>query len=208
MNFLFKLVYFNSRPSARGDRVGLSHSHPSLHFNSRPSARGDHSPSVSATRSGISIHAPPRGATKVAVHETIFFKAFQFTPLREGRRSSCCFLRSRQVFQFTPLREGRHGGLARYKIQKMNFNSRPSARGDFFFAILPHRSDYFNSRPSARGDQAAERDAGRSKIFQFTPLREGRQSSFLTCWSLRRIFQFTPLREGRPATIATFSALK
>ena len=133
----------------------------------------------------ISIHAPPRGATIL-------------------RR----FPQPEAEFQFTPLREGRHGGLARYKIQKMNFNSRPSARGDFFFAILPHRSDYFNSRPSARGDQAAERDAGRSKIFQFTPLREGRQSSFLTCWSLRRIFQFTPLREGRPATIATFSALK
>ena len=77
--------YFNSRPSARGDSSGGVRLPPSPYFNSRPSARGDVSRSASpaalpfqftplregrrerpktATKKGISIHAPPRGATK------------------------------------------------------------------------------------------------------------------------------------------------
>ena len=78
---------FNSRPSARGDRF---RSRPSLwhhefqftplregrptssrrkattttHFNSRPSARGDQRLAKVAFGAVISIHAPPRGATK------------------------------------------------------------------------------------------------------------------------------------------------
>ena len=35
-------------------------------------------------------------------------------------------------------------------------------------------------------------------IFQFTPLREGRQVNASSSWIIY-IFQFTPLREGRPA---------
>ena len=45
VNFLFKLVYFNSRPSARGDEIAEKQD-------------------MSA---GISIHAPPRGATALSV---------------------------------------------------------------------------------------------------------------------------------------------
>ena len=100
---------FNSRPSARGDTVdftidtdatifqftplreGRPHGYNILchtaYFNSRPSARGDCRGLYFLYRPPISIHAPPRGAT-VAVHATIFFNAFQFTPLREGRRVS------------------------------------------------------------------------------------------------------------------------
>ena len=55
---------FNSRPSARGDPTTPCHPAVPLDFNSRPSARGDSSFSSSERR----------------------FKAFQFTPLREGRR--------------------------------------------------------------------------------------------------------------------------
>ena len=33
--------------------------------------------------------------------------AFQFTPLREGRRQTTSGLRTAETFQFTPLREGR-----------------------------------------------------------------------------------------------------
>ena len=77
----------------------------------------------------ISIHAPPRGATN-----SIFtFDAnvlFQFTPLREGRRSSSTASKVSGIFQFTPLREGR----PRQRVRENHhhyFNSRPSARGDF-----------------------------------------------------------------------------
>ena len=57
------------------------------YFNSRPSARGDFPdcrPRLCVWH--ISIHAPPRGATLSAAfsrRESVF----QFTPLREGRRS-------------------------------------------------------------------------------------------------------------------------
>ena len=56
-------VYFNSRPSARGDAAPPPVLHPETYFNSRPSARGDPS------------RMKPR---KICI-------SFQFTPLREGR---------------------------------------------------------------------------------------------------------------------------
>ena len=77
--------YFNSRPSARGAhalaqrhrldkfqftplREGRPTWHESaeflLHFNSRPSARGDAFCFLLRFCSPISIHAPPRGATR------------------------------------------------------------------------------------------------------------------------------------------------
>ena len=54
----------------------------------------------------ISIHAPPRGATKFGrcYDERILF---QFTPLREGRRANYRNTSHTILFQFTPLREGR-----------------------------------------------------------------------------------------------------
>ena len=83
----FRLPYFNSRPSARGDDADGWQRNTLHYFNSRPSARGD----------GKSRRRP-RGRTP-----------FQFTPLREGRRTSSAIRR-------------RH----------WHFNSRPSARGDAF----------------------------------------------------------------------------
>ena len=54
------------------------------HFNSRPSARGDLALVASTIGFGISIHAPPRGATwRWSPPPSAL--VFQFTPLREGR---------------------------------------------------------------------------------------------------------------------------
>ena len=141
-------------------------------------------------------------------------------------------------FQFTPLREGRH-----YKAFTQwafsNFNSRPSARGDWRFEaetrtqtisihapprgatcaiILSGDNANFNSRPSARGDWIsdffvrgdaisihapprgatlyAEGADPNEDVFQFTPLREGRQAP-APAPAQTQAFQFTPLREGR-----------
>ena len=101
-------AYFNSRPSARGDAAGRARVLRRIHFNSRPSARGD----------GITLACKPHALV------------FQFTPLREGRRTRflCC------AHQF-----------------------------------------YFNSRPSARGDFARLTILYTRLKFQFTPLREGRR---------------------------------
>ena len=162
---------------------------------------------------------------------------FQFTPLREGRRTSSRIAARCKLFQFTPLREGRlFGEMLLNWLQ--NFNSRPSARGDMLSRRLGGSQANFNSRPSARGDSIFMRTFCDDE-FQFTPLREGRpppESLYIAgtyfnsrpsargdvsfsafCVGLkisihapprgatsafspgfaRRLFQFTPLREGR-----------
>ena len=104
----------------------------------------------------------------------------------------------------------------------MNFNSRPSARGDEAYGVyeavmeisihapprgatgrLPveRRRHHFNSRPSARGDAMKKYREKEGIKFQFTPLREGRRPRR---GGIRRerLFQFTPLREGRPTWTA------
>ena len=79
-----------------------------VYFNSRPSARGDFCSSGRTWVSAISIHAPPRGATR-GVRNSLGDKIFQFTPLREGRRLRFLHAPHSLLFQFTPLREGRPG---------------------------------------------------------------------------------------------------
>ena len=133
-------------------------------------------PSDSRPHDVISIHAPPRGATRIFSGK-IRRVPFQFTPLREGRQSHGCGRTSRRyfnsrpsargddtfvdvpaggcTFQFTPLREGRREVTGRDASLPAHFNSRPSARGDDTFVDVP---------------------AG-GCTFQFTPLREGRRGS-------------------------------
>ena len=119
---------FQFTPLCEGRRYVAGDFLPVQYFNSRPSARGDEKNLRDLRQEEISIHAPPRGAT--AVNSPVIVPSrFQFTPLREGRPDM---------------------GLD--VSNGLNFNSRPSARGD----AKPRRSIgiyfYFNSRPSARGD--------------------------------------------------------
>ena len=148
----FHQQYFNSRPSARGDAVaGLCVAALAGVFQFTPLREGRRYRALLESpgnkfqftplregrrcrrggwrvRQHISIHAPPRGATryraasysarKISIHApprgaTYRFRrledgeAFQFTPLREGRRLLAGKQREMQLFQFTPLREGR-----------------------------------------------------------------------------------------------------
>ena len=98
----------------------------------------------------ISIHAPPRGATETG-YGKLRQLTFQFTPLREGRRLRGNGAETILLFQFTPLREGRRVACCEC-CSVLNFNSRPSARGDRCRSRSPT-----------------------SEKFQFTPLREGRR---------------------------------
>ena len=163
-------MYFNSRPSARGDKFeahyhvtsvisihapprGATTRHPNSavhppYFNSRPSARGDKTrKQKKEEKNVISIHAPPRGATK-RLKKHIAPTIFQFTPLREGRRAAARRTVCSGKFQFTPLREGR----------------RPPC-------ISTHIPGYFNSRPSARGDADAGIDFSAYNISIHAPPR-------------------------------------
>ena len=75
-------------------------------------------------------------------------------------------------------RPSARGDLLRGKYAQgvHNFNSRPSARGDVLHVVYSFHSRYFNSRPSARGDRKIKTIDDPNDLFQFTPLREGRQN--------------------------------
>ncbi len=165
--------YFNSRPSARGDK----HSEPKLqqtaYFNSRPSARGD---TVTVTDS--------RGRT-----------AFQFTPLREGRLD--CFRGAgdfRRISIHAPPR-GATAGHDPAERGKPYFNSRPSARGDGN-GECPEADECISIHAPPRGATGSAQIKDAAIEFQFTPLREGRLLYFARRCTYEQ-FQFTPLREGR-----------
>ena len=209
--------YFNSRPSARGDRAGLA---------------------VQNAGFIISIHAPPRGATwRWSPPPSAL--VFQFTPLREGRPGAGRLHHRLWYFNSRPSARGDYRSASTHALieisihapprgatpidyhmfgrtfisihapprgatastetlQKIlrHFNSRPSARGDRRCAIRLQRCNHFNSRPSARGDTQSNLRACPSWTFQFTPLREGRRTCTDVCGE-STLFQFTPLREGR-----------
>ena len=147
---------------------------PRQHFNSRPSARGD-----------------------VAVHATIFFKAFQFTPLREGRHQFLTGI----VVQFISIHAPPRGATAVSAVSRDvsgHFNSRPSARGDGRCTTIAKRTGYFNSRPSARGDKSGCSSITALTNFNSRPSARG-DYTFPADASTAQLFQFTPLREGRHA---------
>ena len=164
---------FNSRPSARGDSPRKAGETFRLDFNSRPSARGDHDAHRRGLVGTISIHAPPRGATR-RIGKNRSRVLFQFTPIREGRPPPEQMEASPAAFQFTPLREGRHVRLWERTICT---------------GISIH------APPRGATTQVDTIDG--YVLFQFTPLREGRLVPFPRIKSFI-LFQFTPLREGRP----------
>ncbi len=192
-------------------------------FNSRPSARGDSTYAALCALGYISIHAPPRGATHLRLRQyraKNYFNSrpsargdppsstqdapdyvFQFTPLREGRQPPQLLLPHPQKFQFTPLREGRPP-LLTFRRGAAHFNSRPSARGDRLRSdTQTYRNISIHAPP--RGATPPTSPISSEKLFQFTPLREGRHDKKRRD-AVVLIFQFTPLREGRRQKICNF----
>ena len=234
--------HFNSRPSARGDvhgirrerfrgfqftplregrRLGQASGNVPKDFNSRPSARGDNKKTARVwLELRISIHAPPRGATKRNGKDSPTRRHFNSRPSARGDCITIGAIGSRDEFQFTPLREGRHTAEEAYKAAlnfnsrpsargdeeaeskaykaATNFNSRPSARGDFGSWFCECTACNFNSRPSARGDFWHVSACLSQTISIHAPPR-GATSAKIAMYC-RDIFQFTPLREGRPLT--------
>ena len=213
-----RLDDFNSRPSSRGDTFFISRPCFIGLFQFTPLREGRHvscgcfngtidisihAPPRGATRllrdghagAAISIHAPPRGATRSGLR-SVGGEIFQFTPLREGRLGSPLPQRNGSPFQFTPLREGRRFRqliIQRHQVISIHAPPRGATclllrcRQRFAISIhAPPRGATLNPPPP----RAAV------PLFQFTPLREGRQRSFARA-DLHCEFQFTPLREGR-----------
>ena len=125
---------------------------PILYFNSRPSARGDEYSSFVSCTGVLFQFTPLREGRHLWRCLRCPEHKFQFTPLREGRRETGIHMRDCErisihapprgatitrlrsnltsVFQFTPLREGRLSLSSLRLADVFYFNSRPSARGD------------------------------------------------------------------------------
>ena len=167
------------------------------YFNSRPSARGDKIVETDCMLPIISIHAPPRGATEL---RSKIYEAKQISihaPPRGATPAQKSITPVGDYFNSRPSARGDAHHLRRPNAGGY-FNSRPSARGDIDQIVClaaqksisihaPPRGatparfslrascTYFNSRPSARGDGCAFFCVPPAPIFQFTPLREGRR---------------------------------
>ena len=120
---------FQFTPLREGRLQSVAEAKKSCYFNSRPSARGDPVPARAGKHISISIHAPPRGATRSGQSRVHGFFIFQFTPLREGRRNQRGeAVRRVNISIHAP---PRGATLPSFTVPTvMHFNSRPSARGD------------------------------------------------------------------------------
>ena len=143
----------------------------------------------------ISIHAPPRGATPQAPTPQLG-GIFQFTPLREGRpRRNRERHPGQSISIHAPPRGATTAVVVRVRVGLISIHAPP--RGATFCGFSTtftlqisihapprgathpggasrHAQANFNSRPSARGDENGHEKERKKKIFQFTPLREGR----------------------------------
>ena len=117
---------------------------------------------------------PLREGRRCIFAQTKMSFLFQFTPLREGRR--CIFAQTKMsfLFQFTPLREGRRCRCSVcQRPPSISIHAPP--RGATCWKRKPtSTARNFNSRPSARGDASRADLSADGILFQFTPLREGR----------------------------------
>ena len=232
--------YFNSRPSARGDpgdlktqksfalfqftplregrQAQLHGSWFSISFQFTPLREGRrevadiwhrnrdisiHAPPRGATRGCgqgdgcrcISIHAPPRGATK----ENLLTMALEIISIHAPPRGATVWLDEEPLdwpFQFTPLREGRQ--IAGTHARRFpHFNSRPSARGDASARNVP-RKPLISIHAPPRGATTAKPQGLGAFQFQFTPLREGRRVSFASRKPVSPNFNSRPSARGDP----------
>ena len=189
--------YFNSRPSARGDHA-LAQRHrldkfqftplregrrilfpPTVlfsNFNSRPSARGDTRNRRHCWQWQRFQFTPLREGRHLTLEEAYNAAIFQFTPLREGRHSLVSADTRFPIFQFTPLREGRHcteRSLKNSMYISIHAPPRGATRGARGFRVS---GGGISIHAPPRGATGAACVTGKACVFQFTPLREGRQA--------------------------------
>ena len=123
---------------------------------------------------GISIHAPPRGATTPTTTERSSSKNFNSRPSARGDEVLVVCRRAAIISIHAPPRGATFPASESPGVGKISIHAPP--RGATHRAPAgDSRNRYFNSRPSARGDAGATQCVAAADKFQFTPLREGRQ---------------------------------
>ena len=124
-------LYFNSRPSARGDLRGNKRNASKKKFQFTPLREGRQAlQNAYISVDAISIHAPPRGATSHTISTQERTSDFNSRPSARGDLDEAKRQGFPDTFQFTPLREGRLVLAPNLCNLQLDFNSRPSARGD------------------------------------------------------------------------------
>ena len=192
---------FNSRPSARGDVIpnGGAVARKKISIHAPPRGATPNAGFIDAEQDAISIHAPPRGATPFPASHCPRCTHFNSRPSARGdvmENGNCAVER----FQFTPLREGRRNSWARGR-RTGHFNSRPSARGDVTLSFQMWEKVISIHAPP-RGATRACAFALPHKLISIHAPPRGATAGLRRrriCW---RIFQFTPLREGRRLLLA------
>ena len=121
----------------------------------------------------ISIHAPPRGATTPVHAEVADVCDFNSRPSARGDAPFQWRPSSPAAFQFTPLREGRRWPPDRGRNPPpISIHAPP--RGATANAAVVAALDVFQFTPLREGRPLFSISCGLSEKFQFTPLREGR----------------------------------
>ena len=119
----------------------------------------------------ISIHAPPRGATR-SPSGISRRTDFNSRPSARGDVRRRCHARCTCDFNSRPSARGDHAGHRERLAARISIHAPP--RGATSRSSTGWTTAYFNSRPSARGDEFCVIRATDKSVFQFTPLREGR----------------------------------
>ena len=121
----------------------------------------------------ISIHAPPRGATRISAESVGSLHPISIhAPPRGATRKNARVLSS-TTFQFTPLREGRLLSMYnRCSGRYISIHAPPRGATERSRRESGRRS-YFNSRPSARGDDCRRDGIHRTGHFNSRPSARG-----------------------------------
>ena len=165
---------FQFTPLREGRPSWNRHARRAVYFNSRPSARGDHTAGAVGSPPAISIHAPPRGATKYLTAKGRSHNISIHAPPRGATGNWDEGGHILLISIHAPPRGATSGGLLDVVLavvisihapprgatitgsapvfNAVYFNSRPSARGDPILSAVWCDTIDFNSRPSARGD--------------------------------------------------------
>ena len=194
--------YFNFRPSARGDLIVVIVLALLVLFQFPSLREGRHARRIRrSVKDGISISAPPRGAT---VHHLRKDTGNNIS-IPAPPRGATLPVEEQPPGNHISIPAPPRGATVRRSprdARSAHFNSRPSARGDGrFCSISPHLKISIHAPP--RGATANSCTVPCSVLFQFSPLREGRRVRGIDGF-LRGLFQFSPLREGRPQKICNF----
>ena len=146
---------FQFTPLREGRLVTIPSPNAARKFQFTPLREGRRGcPHDAQRRLGISIHAPPRGATSGdCFRRRSLLPISIHAPPRGATSLAICM--AKYVADFNSRPSARGDLLAAEADEgRIDFNSRPSARGDDCIRKNLAKPAYFNSRPSARGDSA------------------------------------------------------